>query len=265
MRSYTDIAYTDTPAGPMLLDLRIPEARTAPPLVLYIPMGGMRTCLRPHAQWWLTEHGFAMASIEARTSSQGLAPAAVHDCKSAVRWLRANAPAYGYDGSRIGAWGRSAGGLLAALIGTSGDEPALEGDGPCRGVSSAVQAVVDFCGSPHDFQHFADPRVQAQFPVVRENLRLYLGGYVEDRPELARLVSPRTYVSPRNPPMLLVHGDTDTVSPPDDTVAFHRALLQAGVDSTLRVLPGVGHGWEPQVTAEDVVAFFRRHLGGMHQ
>ena len=220
----------------------------------------MRVCAKENGPWWLTENGFAVASIEARVSSEAIAPAAVHDCKAAVRWLRAHADQYGYASDAIGVWGHSAGGLLAALLGTSGDVADLEGNGGTPGVSSRVQAACDFCGAPHDFSWFARPAIKSRFPGVAGNLRLYLGGAVEDRPELARQMSAQTYISRNCPPMLLIHGDADPVVPVEETVNFHQALQAAGVDATLRILPGVGHGWDAALTHDDVVTFFERTL-----
>ena len=254
---YSDLVYATRPQRALRLDLRVPRHAAPPPLVLYIPMGGMSSCPKERAPTWLTEAGFAMASIECRVSSEAIAPAAVHDCKAAIRWLRAHAGAYGYRGDTIGVWGHSAGGLLAALMGTSGDVPAVEDpDGP-PGISSRVQAVCDQCGAPHDFAYFARPDVKTRYAPVADNLRRYLGAPVEERLDLARLVSPSTYISPACPPMLLIHGDADTIVPAAETADFHRALQAAGVDATLVLLPGVGHGWDAALTREQVLAFFR--------
>lgn len=259
-RAYADLVYATTPQRQLRLDLLVPDAPTPPPLVLYIPMGGMRGCSKSTIPAWLTAYGLAVASIEARVSSEAIAPAPVHDCKSAVRFLRAHGAQYGFDPARIGAWGSSAGGLLASLLATSGDRPELEGDGPHQGVSSNIQAACDFCGAPHDFTWFARPDIIARHAGVVENLRLYLGGHVAEKPELAKLVSPSTYISPRCPPLLLVHGSADRVVPPEETVSYYEALKKAGVDVSLLMLPGIGHGWEPGLTRPAVVSFFRRAL-----
>ena len=137
-------------------------------------MAGMRQCLRKKTPWWLVDHGFALASIDCRGSDDAIAPAAVHDCKASVRWFRAHAQEFGYRPDSIGAWGHSAGGLLAALLATSGEVRALEGDGPHLNVSSRVQSACDECGAPHDIGYFADPAIQSRFSIVAENLRLYL-------------------------------------------------------------------------------------------
>ena len=258
--TFTDLQYRETPQRALRLDLRVPQSAGRVPLVLYIPMGGMSSCIKEQAPWWLTEHGFALASIEARVSSEAIAPAAVHDCKAAVRWLRAHADRYGYAPDAIGVWGHSAGGHLAALLGTSGDVAEVEGEGGAASVSSRVQAVCDECGVPHDLSWFGRPEVKVRFPGVAGNLRRYLGGAVEDCPELARLVSPQTYVSKNCPPMLLIHGAADAVVPVDEMINFHQQLQSAGCDVTLRILPGIGHGWEAALTQPEIIAFFKRTL-----
>ncbi|MBI3985871.1 MAG: TIM barrel protein [Lentisphaerae bacterium] len=257
---FRDIVFARTEQRPLRLDIRVPSGVNNPPLVLYIPMGGMTSCPKESAPWWLTECGFAMASIECRVSSEAIAPAQAHDCKAAVRWLRAHAGDYGYRADAIGAWGHSAGGLLAALLGTSGDVPELEGPGGHNGVSSRVQAVCDECGVPHDLAYFARPEVKARYSYVDDNIRRYLGAPVEDRLDLARRVSPRTYVSKDNPPMLLIHGSADGAVPVEEMIEFHDALRAAGVDVALRILPGIGHGWKTSLTHDDIVSFFKRTL-----
>lgn len=260
IREYKDLLFSVTSQRELRLDLRVPETGFIPPLVMYIPMGGMRVCNREHTQWWLLEHGFAMASMEARVSGEAVAPAAVHDCKAAVRWLRAHAQKYGYDGERIGVWGKSAGGLLASLLATSGDRVEVEGYDGMPPISSSVQAACDECGAPHDLTYFLRSGIAEKHAGVTENLRLYLGGPLAERLKLARWVSPSTYISPQCPPVLLLHGDQDSVVPLEDTIEFHKGLVDKGVDSTLRVLPGVGHSWEPELTREDIAAFFTRTL-----
>ena len=260
LRIFTDLPYAQTPQRTLRLDLRVPRSAGRLPLILYIPMGGMSSCVKEQAPWWLTDHGFALASIEARVSSEAIAPAAVHDCKAAVRWLRAHADQYGYAPDAMGVWGHSAGGHLAALLGTSGDVVDLEGAGGTAGVSSRVQAVCDECGVPHDLSWFGRPEVKAQFPGVAGNLARYLGGAVEDRSELARRVSPQTYVTKKCPPMLLIHGAADEVVPVDEMVNFQQALQAVACDVTLRILPGIGHGWDAALTRPEIVAFFERTL-----
>ena len=96
-------------------------------------------------------HGYAVASIEYRLTDVAKWPAQIYDCKTAVRWLRTHAKEYDFDGDHIGVWGASAGGQLAAMLGTTGGVKELEGSSlGSTGVSSRVQAVCDWCG-PSDF------------------------------------------------------------------------------------------------------------------
>jgi len=258
---YADIVYATTPQRELRMDIRVPQSPDGKPLpiVLFIPMGGMRICDKESAPWWFTDYGFAMASIECRVRDEAIAPAAVHDCKAAVRFLRRYAADYGFNGNAIGAWGRSAGGLLASLLATSGDRPELRVK-PDDGISDAIQAACDQCGAPHDFFYFTRADIIEKYAGVAENIRLYLGGEIAAQPELARLVSPSSYISPQCPPVIIFHGDQDTAVPLDESIDFHQKLLGAGVDSTLHAIKGGGHSLEEAIIRDDIVAFFRRVL-----
>lgn len=263
IRLHSDICYRNTPERALRLDLRVPEAGPPPPLVLYIPMGGMRGCRKDNENLpvWIVEHGFALASIECRVSSEAIAPAQIHDCKAAVRWLRAHAGEFGFSGDRIGAWGHSAGGHLAALLATSGDHPDLEETGAEHsGVSCRIQAACDACGAPHDHAYFARPDVRERHAGVAENMDLYLGGLVPERLDLARLASPATYISPRCAPILIIQGQIDRVVPPEESLQFFGHLVEVGADATMRSLPGIGHGWDSALTRDDIASFFTRTL-----
>ncbi len=262
VQTWLDQVYAVRPERALRLDLRVPKLSSPPPLVIYISMRGMFKCEKAAASQWMVESGFALASIEARVSSEAIAPAPVHDCKAAVRWLRARADEFGFNGDAIGVWGYSAGGLLASLMATSSGVAALEGVGDDLNISSAVQAVCAQCGSPHDLAYFARPGVSSKYAPVAENLRRWLGGSVGERLDLARMVSPTTYISPRCPPIFLLHGDADEMVPLEETIEFHNKLKDAGVDATLRVLPGVGHNRVEELVKDDIAAFFKRTLAG---
>ena len=146
----------------------------------------------PYAQFF-TNSGFALASIDYRLTNEAPFPARINDCKAAVRWLRSNADKYHLDPDRIIAVGASAGGHLAALLGTTANDPRFEGTGGPLGVSSEVQAVCDFSG-PSDLL-----TIRSQYPRQPGTNRSWaltslLGGTVEEKPELARLASPALQV-----------------------------------------------------------------------
>jgi len=254
-----DREYARIGATSLRLDLYLPprEAGTRLPLVLWIHGGGWsggdRTQTRAPE---VLGKEYAVASISYRLSHEAVFPAQIHDVKAAVRWLRAHADMYGLDPERIGAWGSSAGGHLAALLGTSGDVTELEGTvGEHLDQSSRVQAVSNFFG-PADLLAILEPGAWAPRPSVEA----LLGGSVAKRVALARLASPVTHIGADDPPFLIVHGDRDLVVPLDQSQRLHRALNTAGVESTLHVVKEGGHGFLDPVVDALVRKFFDRHL-----
>jgi pimeloyl-ACP methyl ester carboxylesterase len=150
------------------------------------------------------------------------------------------------------------------LLGTSGDVKDLEGDGSNSGVSSRVQAVCDIFGPANLLtiaaQSRPDSTIQHDAPNSPESL--LLGGPIRDRKDAARRASPVTYITKDDPPFLIIHGDRDTTVPAGQSRELHAALQKAGVDSTLMIITGAGHGPEiltPE-TLQAVVTFFDKHL-----
>lgn len=239
------------------LDLIVPSGDTPPPLIVWIHGGGWRTGSKARNRLgWMAKEGFAVASINYRLSQHAVWPAQIHDCKAAIRWLRANARQYGYDASRIGVGGSSAGGHLVAMLGTSGDVAALEGAiGGHAGVSSRVQAVYDLFG-PAEMVSLGMGRASGAVSRL-------LGGAVEDVEATAVQASPVTFVSRDDAPFLIAHGGVDRLVPVQQSRDLHARLVKAGVPSTLRVFKQAGHGGPafnaPEHRAE-VFAFFRTHL-----
>ena len=258
-----ELQYSYPGGYPLHLDLYLPVEGHGPfPVVLWISGGGWWECDKTRAYYssLLVANGFATASIRYRTSKQAIAPANIHDCKAAVRWLWANAARYHLDPNRIGAWGASAGGHLAALLGVSAGVPELEGDGGNAGFSSAVKAVCDFNG-PSDLTRVAIPEIREKYQDLYKVTECYLGGPVAERCDLARMVSPLTYVTRGSPPMLIFHGSADTVVPVEESELLYKAMRCAGAKAELDVLPGAEHGWDHvTLTDEKVISFFKREL-----
>ena len=206
------------------------------------------------------------ATISYRFSQESIFPAQIHDVKAAIRFLRGNHARFGIDPERIGVWGHSAGGHLAALAGVAGNVPELEGDGGTSGVSSAVQAAAPL-SPPTRFEQTAPSR------DLDSAQRQLLGHSVVDRAEfdrLARLASPATHACADTTPFLIVHGVVDDVVDVEDARALAAALATAGAPVALRELPGVDHsdaailgpiGGPITPVHHEIVAFFEDTLG----
>lgn len=273
------LVYATVDGKDLVLDLYVPTAAspTFPPVVLWIHGGawshGTRQDNITNALNVLAGKGIALATLEYRLSNAAKWPAQLHDCKGAVRWLRANAAKYALDPARVGAWGESAGAHLAAMLGTAhrvgpfkaeGKDMDLEGNvGGNLLQLSSVQAVCDYYG-PTDFLRsnsggaFNYDVKAATFPPA-----VLIGGIVPDHPELCASASPLTFVGKEDPPFLILHGSSDAEVQPMQSRWLDSALTKAGVSSTLQVFQGAGHGgavfWSA-ATAKTVSEFFTARL-----
>ncbi len=268
VRWLRDIPYAEGGTKAQMLDLYIPEQGAAPfPVIVWIHGGGWMQGNRfPAPGAWLSAHGYAVAAISYRFSTEAIFPAQIHDCKGAIRWLRANASRYPLDGRRIGALGESAGGHLAALLGTSGGVEELEGDvGGNREQSSRVQAVCN-CFGPADLTPLvsdADPyrTLHPQSRAFAKRTIEQLLGADGDWRTRAKSASVATYITPDDPPFLIVHGDQDPLVPIEQSRALHAALHRAGVPVELLVMEGRGHVFfDDRSVRKRIQQFFDAHL-----
>jgi acetyl esterase/lipase len=272
-RTLKDIVYARVGGEKLELDLYLPAgaASGGVPLVIWIHGGGWRKGSRAgiaDKAGPLLEAGFALASIDYRLTDAARFPAQIRDCLAAVRFLRANAAKYGLDPDRFGVWGASAGGHLAALVGTAAGVAEFD-QGPNAGVSARVQAVCDWFG-PADLvklqaQMGAKPGMDHQGADSPEGK--LVGGPLDKEPFRTRAVeaSPVTYIDGSAPPFLIMHGDKDQLIPLAQSQGLHQALVAKGIDSTFETVEGAGHGFEVSPAearrlVERVIAFFEKHL-----
>jgi acetyl esterase/lipase len=259
---HKDLAYVPEGHERQKLNLYVPKSDKPLPLVIWIHGGAWsggnkeRCPALPFVQ-----KGFAVASLNYRLSHHATFPAQIEDCKTAIRWLRANAAKYNLDPKRFGAWGQSAGGHLVALLGTSGDVKELEGSNGPLDQSSRVQAVCDWCG-PTDFlaevEQSKGTRLDRSKPHSPE--AKLIGGELLEHPEKAKAASPITYVSKDDPPFLIMHGEKDDIVPLQQSKDLAEALKKAGVPVKLHVVPGGGHGFGNTQLLAMVQQFFEEHL-----
>lgn len=259
--------------APLHLDMLYPSPLpVAPaPAVIHLHGGGWAegersTGLYPWLNPLLTAHGFITVSVTYRLSRFAPFPAQIHDAKAAVRWLRAHAEQYHIHPKRIGAWGDSAGGHLAALLGVTDGLPALEGDCGSPGYSSRLQAVITR-SAPYDFLSTGGQLINdAPSPVTQ-----LFGGTVSEREELMRVASPISHVRPGAPPFQIVHGTLDETVPFEQAEQFTQTLKAVGNEVDFLPILGAYHNlcleellpWTDTPWEEmgwKALTFFQRHL-----
>lgn len=262
IRALRDIAYVSNGTSQQKLDLYIPNNPPGMhPLVVWVHGGGWTEGSKADCPArWLVSRGYVVASIDYRLSQVAKFPAQIEDCKSAIRWLRAHAAEYGIDPKEVGVWGASAGGHLVALLGTTGNDHRFD-KGENLAQSSAVACVVDWFG-PTDFLHYGDP-VWTQLDRPDSLIAQLLGGTVSANPDKAKSASPIYYVSANSAPFLIEQGDHDNLVPLQQSRRLSEALQKAGVECTLKIIPGAGHGGKDFMAISNIAqiaAFFSSHL-----
>jgi acetyl esterase/lipase len=242
----SDVVYGEAGGRTLKLDFAKPSLCRDQnvPLIVYIHGGGWRTGDKAEAFGQSVikmafQLGFAVASINYRLSPEFRFPAQIHDCKQAVKFLRANASALGIDSNRIAAAGGSAGGHLASLLGSADEKDGLEGTG-WSGISSRVIAVAEYFG-PTDLSDTGSQFSSEGLSMVTD----LLGCDPFVCPEAARLASPITYVSPGDPPILIVHGEKDVLVPYRQAELFAEKLRLAGNAGALIKVKNANHLFIP--------------------
>lgn len=196
----------------------------------------------------LLESGFAVISINHRSSFDAAYPAQINDVKAAIRFIRANAERYQIDASFIGITGYSSGGHLASLAGTTNGVKEftvgqktidIEGNvGNHTSVSSSVNAVVDWFG-PIDLARMKEcskPN-EGQSPEAA-----LIKGEPKDNLDMIALLNPITYIDETDPPFLVIHGEADNVVPHCQSTFFAEALQEKGLLTEFITVPDGQHG-----------------------
>jgi acetyl esterase/lipase len=265
VRVVRDVEYVPGGGKAQSLDLYLAEkSKGVLPLVVWIHGGAWISGDKAQCPGVrLVSCGYAVASINYRLSHQSIFPAQIQDCKAAIRWLRAHAKEYNIDPARVGVWGSSAGGHLVALLGTSGDVRELEGDAGNLDFSSRVQAVCDWFG-PSDLTqmeaHALNPGKPFNHDAADSPESKLIGGPVQENKDKARAASPITYVTPDDPPFLIMHGDRDNLVPHHQSELLEASLRKAGVEVTFHTVQGAGHGFGGPEIVRMVEGFFDKHL-----
>jgi acetyl esterase/lipase len=269
---------------PLTADVYLPPARDCEraqpaPLIIYLHGGGWtvgtrRRFGRAFRSWSpsplvrLAAAGFAVVTVDYRLSAEARFPAALHDAKAALRWARANREILGIDADRVVAWGESAGGHLALLLGLTAGIASLDGVvGAHLEQRTSVNGVVAWY-PVSDFAALNAQRLPgstADHEAADSFESRFLGAPIPSIPELAAMASPMHHVRACVPPVQLHHGDADAVVPYAQSSALGDALLAYGNDVELRTVPGSDHFWTGAPSVEEIfdasLAFAARVVG----
>lgn len=259
-----DVAYADAHAA-QKLDVYLAKSADPAPVMVFIHGGGWRAGTKKHVPAFLlkanAEGWLAVVSVEYRFTDVAVHPGQVNDCSRAIQFVRLHAKEWNIDPKRIGVTGGSAGGHLAAYMAVRDDQADPAAEDPVARQSSRVLFAIPFAG-PTDWTLLG--QIPHGHPAYRQ-----LIGYVPGTPasEMAedriRDVSPVSFVTPDDPPMLIVHGDADQTVPIEHARVLEAALKKAGVAVELDVIEGGTHavaGAGPAVVAR-ADAYMREHLG----
>lgn len=210
------------------------------PLIIWVCGGAWLTMDRsahlPNLTYF-AKQGFIVASIEYRMSNCANFPSQLHDIKSAIRYLRANANVYGIDSTRISIMGESAGGYLAAMAGATSTDTSFD-VGEHLNMSSSVNAVVDYYG-PVDFTLFSQNRGASDVYFSPDSL--LLGYSAAQEPKKAKSASVLTHIGCNSPAYMILHGDEDNIVPYAQSDALFQKLTENGVQVEYYLLEGAGH------------------------
>lgn len=261
----TDIEYARVGDQALKLDLYLPKA-VNPPLLIYVHGGAWRAGSKMDVPILkLLNHGFAIASVDYRLSTEAVFPAQVHDIKAAVRFLRAKSEVYHLNTASVGIVGSSAGGHLAALVGVTNGHPALEGTvGQHLSQSSSVQCIISLYGASN-LQTILSQSTEFGLQMRVPALELLMGGQPDQKPELARLASPVAQLDSKDPPLLLIHGDADPQMPPAQSQEFEQAYKAFKLPVDYLVMAESKHGGPEFYDSERMAImaqFLQMHLVG---
>ena len=253
----------------LTLDLYRPSSGKGPfpAVVIYFGGGwqnGRPGIFAPIAQA-LARRGYVCVVPEYRLSGEKPFPAAIHDCKAAIRWTRANAGRYRIDPDRIATLGGSAGGHLSGFMGATNGIDRFEGEGDHRGISSRVQASVVMCGPMSLLlPHIVERVEKAAGKPEGDAIIAFMGGALPAQETgIYREASPLTHVGKHAPPMLFIDGELDR--PGIRHEEFRARLSKHGIPHEFEVMPGAPHPfWNMKEwflpTIEAVDAFLKKHL-----
>lgn len=267
--TYSNIPYAGDTVLKHLLDIYLPaNHKKNTPLVVWIH-GGAWMLNDKYADMSYMQNtvksfidsGYALASIDYRYSTTAVFPAQIQDCNEAVQFLYDHAVKYDLDKNRIALIGFSAGGHLASLMALSNNNDVQEFYPPGKKINFKIRCAFDFYG-PSDLVMLAtnpDTSVNNE----RNPVSILLGAMPVDRPDLARIASPVTYVDKNDPPFLIVQGEKDESVPNTESKILSSWLTLAGVPNKLIIVPVAphyGNMFDADYIRKDIFKYLNKYL-----
>jgi len=261
--THRNVAYDDDHKA-QCLDVYLAKSDTPTAAMIYIHGGGWRAGSKDHVPRWLrsfvADGQLSVISVEYRFTTIETHPAQVNDCLRAVQFVRHNAVKWNIDTRRLGITGGSAGGHLSVYVALHDDAATPDSDDPIQRHSSRVACAVSFAG-PTDWSLLKT--IEHRHPAYRQLIGYEPGTPAADlSARLIKDVSPVSFVSQDDPPIMQVHGDKDDIVPLRHASTLHEKLEALGVPSELVVIPGGNHsvaGAADRV-AKRPAAFVRQYL-----
>ena len=267
--TYSNIPYAGDTLLKHLLDIYLPpHTKKDIPLIVWIHGGAWMLNDKYSDMSYMQntvksfiDSGYALASIDYRYSTTAIFPAQIQDCNEAVEFLYEHAAKYHFDKNRIAVIGFSAGGHLASLMALSNNNEVKEFYPPGNKINFKIRCAFDFYG-PSDLVMLAtnpDTSVNNE----RNPVSILLGAMPVNRPDLAKIASPVTYVDKNDPPFLIVQGEKDESVPNTESKILSSWLTLAGVPNTLIIVPGAPHYgkmFDADYIREDIFKYLGKYM-----
>ncbi len=241
--NHQDVPYDDDHPS-QRLDVYLAKSDQPTPAMIFIHGGGWRAGSKKHVPGWLksfvADGKLSVVSVEYRFTDVETHPAQVKDCLRAIQFVRHHAKQWNIDPKRLGVTGGSAGGHLSAYVALCDDAAKPDSEDPVERHSSRVSCAVSFAG-PTDWMLLSS--IEHRHPAYRQLIGYEPGTPAADlAADLIKDVSPISFVSKDDPPLMQVHGDQDVIVPLQHASKLHKELQAVGVQSELVVIPGGNHG-----------------------
>ncbi len=249
---HKDLLYAAIGSRLLSLDLYLPSKVENPPIIVWVHGGAWHSGSKENPPLTFLPYGYGLASVEYRLSGEAKFPAQVLDIKSAIQWLRGHSEEFKFDAEKIVIAGESAGGHLAALVGTTNGVKEFNPDyGHHTEESSDVQGIIDFFG-PTNFETILHQSTPHGKDVRMPAMALLFGEPIGQDTSKLQLASPVHHVDPSDPPIFIAHGNQDNQVPINQSIELMKAYEKNGLDITFEILPDAGHGG-PSFQSEEMV------------